>query len=223
MKLMFWREQELLFMDLTSVLILATRELIFVLSSWHTALFWIWYGNNVENTLMPWLLNDVYPKSWTFQFPRLSQWAGAQKAGRKHGQDSWPDQAKCIVHSTECHGQTKNWGGSPGRQTYHGLGMGLASVIRLGAIVLYNLFFLGLLPLWLCLSFFVFLPLFVYTLVLVSLLTFPSIPLRVQEGPEQLLYGTLSPAGVKLWQPGRYKNFLVLLQALKAQSSGKKA
>lgn len=210
-------------MDLTSVLILAMRELIFVLSSWHTALFWIWYGNNVENTLMPWLLSDVYPKSRTFQFPRLCQWAGAQKAGRKHGQDSRPDQAKCIVHSIECHGQTKNWGGSPGRQTYHGLGMGLASVSRLGAIVLYKLLFLGLLPLCLCLSFFVFLPPFVYTLVLVSLLTFPSIPLRVQEGLSSCCTVLCCQLGLNCNNQGDTRIFLVLLQALKAQSSGKKA
>lgn len=71
----------------------------------------------VWDTLMSWLLSDVYPKSWTFQFPRLCQWAGAQKAVRMHGQESWPDRTKWTVHSIECHAQTINWERLAGRQT----------------------------------------------------------------------------------------------------------
>lgn len=138
---------------------------------------------------MCWLLRDVYPKSWTFQIPRLCQRAGAQKAGRKHGQESWSNQAKWIIQSTECHAHTINWGRLPGRQTY-GLGMWLAWHQPTGSEQLY----------WIACFSWVFFPcvpvslffsssLLLFTIAIsISIIITPDFPLRVQKGPEQLLY-----------------------------------
>ena len=45
----------------------------------------------------------------------LCQWGGAQEAGRKQRQDTWPKVAKGVFHTTACHAQYINWGELPGR------------------------------------------------------------------------------------------------------------
>lgn len=100
-------------MDLTSVLVLAMRELIFFLVADTVLCFGFSMGIMLTTH---WCIGcyvmDPTLSYGHFSFPRLCQWAGAQKAGRKHVQDSWPDLAKGIVRSTEHHAQTINWGGS---------------------------------------------------------------------------------------------------------------
>lgn len=171
---------------------------------------------------MHWLLSDVYPKSWTLQFPRLCQWAGEQKTERKHVQDSWPNLAKGIVHRTSCPDyklrevtRKRDW-------SWLGNGFGISQQAVSNCIV-------SLVFLWSSFSVFLFLPSSLppsfclqLLLVLVSLLIFPSIPLRVQEGPEQLLYDTYSPAGVKLWQSGRYGNLFGATADIKSSIQWKK-
>jgi len=63
----------------------------FLPSSRYSAVVWIYCENNVDKTLMFWLLlSSAYIKSRTFQPPLLCQRRGAQEAGREHSQDSWP-------------------------------------------------------------------------------------------------------------------------------------
>lgn len=59
------------------------------------------FGFSVRTALITqfWLLlSTAYPKSKTFQFPMLWQQACAQ-AGRQHGQETWPEQAKEVFHT----------------------------------------------------------------------------------------------------------------------------
>ena len=82
----------------------------FFLSSWYSAVFWISCENNVDNTLMFWLLlSQAYPKLKIFQFPMLCQQADVQEDGREHSQSSWPELAKGVFHTMERHAQYINW------------------------------------------------------------------------------------------------------------------
>lgn len=82
-----------------------------ILSTWHSAVFWIQYGNNVDNAVVFWLLlSSAHSKSRTFQLPILCQWVGAQKAGTEYDWESWLKLAKEIFHTIEHHDQYINRG-----------------------------------------------------------------------------------------------------------------
>lgn len=74
----------------------------FLLTTWYSAMFWIQCGNNVDNTLIFWLLlSCIYHKTKTRTFfvspalpvRRCKKW---KKAVREHSWDKWPKLAKGI-------------------------------------------------------------------------------------------------------------------------------
>lgn len=78
----------------------------FLLSSWHSAVFWVRWENSVDNALMVWLLlSGTSPKSRTLQFSVLCQRGVHQKPW-----GSTAGTAEGILHSLEHHGQDINWG-----------------------------------------------------------------------------------------------------------------
>lgn len=171
---------------------------------------------------MHWLLSDVYPKSWTLQFPRLCQWAGEQKTERKHVQDSWPNLAKGIVHRTSCpdyklRGVTRkrDW-------SWLGNGFGISQQAVSNCIV-------SLVFLWSSFSVFLFLPSSLppsfclqLLLVLVSLLIFPPSHWGCRKDLSSCCMILIHQLGLNCDNQGDMGIFLVLLQTLKAQSNGKK-
>lgn len=74
----------------------------FLPSSWYSAAFWIQYENNVEGTVMFWLLlSSSCPRSRTLQGPILCQWGGAWGAGRAWpGQVTWTGPRDIPYHRT---------------------------------------------------------------------------------------------------------------------------
>lgn len=73
------------------------RWINFILTTWHSAVFWIQNGNNADKTLMFWLLSCIFPKSRTFLCLLLCQWGEAKYFKKKlwgkiGGQ--WPELAK---------------------------------------------------------------------------------------------------------------------------------
>lgn len=108
----------------------------FLLSRWYSALFWIQYENNVDATLKFWLLLSDIPKSMTFLFPLLFEWADAQESWREHSQDSWPELTRGMFHTTECHVTHINWQHLLRTGSYRGSGTGLVSISVWWTIVL---------------------------------------------------------------------------------------
>lgn len=81
-------------------LILAGTELIFFLVSGTVLWLWIQDENDIDNTLIFWLwLSSANPVSRTFQCFVSGE---VHKAGRRQGQDRWPELARGILHTIEC-------------------------------------------------------------------------------------------------------------------------
>ena len=87
----------------------------FLLSSWCSAVFWIWCENNVD--MAHWCFSCCWvmfiPKSRTFQFLRPCQregWRGTGNwEGTQPGQVTWTSQRDIPYHMT-CHAEYINWG-----------------------------------------------------------------------------------------------------------------
>lgn len=77
---------------------MAEIEVIFSLIA-HTVLCFRFSENYVDSTLMfQLLLSSICPKSKTFCFPVLCQWAGAWEPVTEHGQDNWFKVVERILH-----------------------------------------------------------------------------------------------------------------------------
>lgn len=82
----------------------------FLPSSRCNVLFWIQHENNVDNTLVFWLLLS---SACSQQRTSQCQWGAARKAVREHGQGRWSELAKGVFHTLELHTQYINWGNYP--------------------------------------------------------------------------------------------------------------
>lgn len=103
----------------------------FLPSSWYSAAFWIQYENNVEGTVMFWLLlSSSCPKSRTLQGPILCQWGGAWGAGRAWpGQVTWTGPRDIPYHRTPRPGyKLRQWDVRGQSLLGNGLGLGLQVV-----------------------------------------------------------------------------------------------